>query len=73
MSSTGPAEGNRSVNPARGGNRPASVGPPHARLASGEITEAEAERYREALEEAFTFRITWDGEEATPTSPGLSA
>jgi len=26
-------------------------------LASGEITEAEAERYREALEEAFTFRV----------------
>ena len=42
-------------------------------LASGEITEAEAEQYREALAEAFTFRVTWDGEEATPTYSGLDA
>ena len=42
-------------------------------LAAGEITEAEAEQYRAALEEAFTFRVTWDGEEATPTFAGLSA
>lgn len=41
-------------------------------LAAGEITEAEAEQYREALEEAFTFRVTWNGEDATPTFTGLS-
>ncbi len=40
-------------------------------LASGEITEDEAEQYRAALEEAFTFRVNWDGEEATPTFSGL--
>ena len=42
-------------------------------LASGEITEAEAEQYRAALEEAFTFRVTWNGEDATPTFSGLDA
>jgi uncharacterized protein YidB (DUF937 family) len=42
-------------------------------LADGTITEDEADRYREALEEAFTFRVTWDGEEATPTFSGLDA
>lgn len=42
-------------------------------LASGEITGAEAADYRSALEEAFTFRVTWDGAEATPTFSGLSA
>ncbi|RBY90633.1 hypothetical protein [Blastococcus sp. TF02A-26] len=42
-------------------------------LAAGTITEDEAEQYRAALEEAFTFRVTWDGEEATPTFAGLDA
>ena len=42
-------------------------------LATGEITEEEADQYRAALEEAFTFRITWDGEAATPTFSGLAA
>jgi hypothetical protein len=42
-------------------------------LAAGEITEAEAERYREALRESFTFRVTWNGQDATPTFSGLSA
>ena len=42
-------------------------------LASGEITEAEAEQYREALEEAFGFRVTWDGQEEMPTFSGLAA
>jgi hypothetical protein len=42
-------------------------------LASGGITDAQAEKYRAALEEAFTYRVTWDGEEATPTFEGLSA
>jgi ABC-type transport system substrate-binding protein len=42
-------------------------------LAAGTITEDEAEQYRAALEEAFTFRVNWDGEEATPTFTGLDA
>jgi hypothetical protein len=42
-------------------------------LAAGTITEDEAEQYRAALEEAFTFRVDWDGEEATPTFTGLEA
>ncbi|MGY1604181.1 hypothetical protein [Geodermatophilus sp. SYSU D00815] len=42
-------------------------------LAAGEITSEEAEQYRAALEEAFTFRVNWDGEEATPTFSGLDA
>ena len=42
-------------------------------LAAGTITEDQADQYREALEEAFTFRVTWDGEEAMPTFSGLSA
>lgn len=42
-------------------------------LAAAEITEAEAEEYRQALEDAFTFRVTWNGEDATPTFAGLSA
>ena len=42
-------------------------------LTSGEITEDEAEQYRAALEEAFTFRVYWDGEEGTPTFTGLDA
>ena len=42
-------------------------------LAAGEITEAEAEQYREALEEAFTFRIDWGGREGLPSFSGRSA
>ncbi|RSM64756.1 hypothetical protein DMB66_19140 [Actinoplanes sp. ATCC 53533] len=42
-------------------------------LATGAITEAEAEQYRAALKEAFTFRVTWNGTDATPTFTGLSA
>jgi polyhydroxyalkanoate synthesis regulator phasin len=41
-------------------------------LATGEITADEAQRYRQALEEAFTFRVTWNGEDATPSFTGLS-
>lgn len=40
-------------------------------LLDGTITQAEAEEYQVALEEAFTFRVTWDGEEETPTFSGL--
>jgi DNA-binding phage protein len=42
-------------------------------LATGEITDDEADQYRAALEEAFSFRVNWDGEEATPTFTGLDA
>lgn len=42
-------------------------------LDSGEITGAEAEQYRAALEEAFEFRVTWDGEAEMPTFSGLGA
>ena len=42
-------------------------------LADGTITQDEADQYLAALEEAFTFRVTWDGEEATPTFSGLDA
>ena len=38
-------------------------------LAAGEITEGEADQFRQALEDAFTFRVTWDGEDATRASP----
>ncbi|WP_088318616.1 hypothetical protein [Kineosporia sp. R_H_3] len=42
-------------------------------LANGTITQDEADAYRAALEEAFTFRVTWDGQAATPTFSGLEA
>jgi hypothetical protein len=37
------------------------------------ISEDEAEQYRAALEEAFRFRVTWNGEAATSTFTGFSA
>ena len=40
---------------------------------SGTITQDEADGYLAALEDAFTFRVTWDGEEETPTFSGLDA
>ena len=43
------------------------------RLADYTSPEDEAEQYRAALEEAFTFRVNWDGQEATPTFTGLDA
>ena len=42
-------------------------------LENGTITQEEADAYRAALEEAFTFRVTWDGTTATPTFSGLDA
>lgn len=41
-------------------------------LAAGAITEDQAADYLTALEEAFTYRVNWDGEEATPTFAGLA-
>lgn len=38
---------------------------------NGTITEDESDEYLAALEEAFTYRVTWDGEEATPTFDGI--
>ena len=40
-------------------------------LATGAITEAEAEQYLDALEEAFTFRVTWNGSDEMPVFSGL--
>lgn len=42
-------------------------------LASGAITQDEADAYLAALEEAFTFRTTWDGDATMPTFTGLAA
>lgn len=39
----------------------------------GTITAEQAEQYREALKEAFTFRVTWDGSAATPTFSGIAS
>ena len=40
-------------------------------LADGTITSDETDAYRAALEEAFTFRVTWNGEDTTPTFTGI--
>jgi hypothetical protein len=40
-------------------------------LEAGTITEDEADAYRAALEEAFTYRVTWNGTDATPTFTGI--
>lgn len=40
-------------------------------LAAGTITQDQADAYHAALEEAFTFKVTWDGQEATPTFTGV--
>jgi len=42
-------------------------------LANGTITQDEADAYLAALEEAFSFRVNWDGQEATPTFTGIDA
>ena len=42
-------------------------------LQAGTITQQEADAYHEALVQAFTFRVTWDGQQATPTFSGLGA
>lgn len=39
---------------------------------SGAITQSEADAYHDALEDAFTFRVTWNGSDATPVFSGLS-
>jgi hypothetical protein len=42
-------------------------------LENGTITQAQADAYLEALKDAFTFRVTWDGTAETPTFSGLDA
>ncbi|WP_460708524.1 hypothetical protein [Myceligenerans halotolerans] len=42
-------------------------------VADGVLTEDEGEQYLAALEEAFTFRVTWDGQEGTPTFEGIGS
>ncbi len=42
-------------------------------VAAGAITEAQADDYLAALEDAFTFRVTWDGQEETPTATAIDA
>jgi hypothetical protein len=42
-------------------------------LDSGAIDQQQADAYLAALEEAFTWRINWDGSEATPTFSGIAA
>lgn len=42
-------------------------------LASGEITDAEAAQYRQALADAFAFRVTWNGQDAAPVFSGPAA
>jgi hypothetical protein len=41
-------------------------------LENGTITQAQADAYLEELEQAYTFRVTWDGQEATPTAEAVS-
>lgn len=40
---------------------------------AGAITEEEADAYLDALIDAFTFRVTWDGVEEMPTITALDA
>lgn len=40
-------------------------------LDEGTISQGEADAYLEALDEAFTYRVTWNGEDATPTFTGV--
>lgn len=40
-------------------------------VSAGTITEAQGEQYRQALAEAFTFKVNWDGSAETPTFTGV--
>ena len=42
-------------------------------LAAGTLTQDQADAYLQALEDAFTFRVTWDGQQAAPTFSGIEA
>ena len=41
-------------------------------LENGTITQEQADGYLDELEDAYTFRVTWDGQEATPTATTIS-
>jgi hypothetical protein len=41
-------------------------------LENGTITQEQADAYLDELEDAYTFRVTWDGQEATPTAEAVS-
>ncbi len=38
---------------------------------NGTITEDQASNYRQALTDAFTYRVTWNGSDPTPTFTGV--
>ena len=40
-------------------------------LENGTITQEQADAYLDELEQAYTFRVTWDGQEATPTAEAV--
>ena len=42
-----------------------------ALVESGTITQAQADAYEEQLVDAYTFRVTWDGEAETPTATAV--
>ena len=42
-------------------------------VTDGTITQEQADEYLADLESAFEFRVTWDGEEATPSYTGLGS
>lgn len=39
-----------------------------ALLQDGTITQAQADAYEQKLEDAYTFRVTWDGQSEAPTA-----
>ena len=41
-------------------------------LQNGTITQEQADAYLDELEDAYTFRVTWDGQEATPTAEAVT-
>ena len=41
-------------------------------LENGTITQEQADAYLDELEDAYTFRVTWDGQEATPTAEAVT-
>ncbi len=41
-------------------------------LENGTITQEQADGYLDELQDAYTFRVTWDGQEATPTAKSIS-
>ena len=41
-------------------------------LENGTITQEQADGYLDELGDAYTFRVTWDGQEATPTAKSIS-